>query len=178
MIIKEYTQQIDNIAEWIKTTCTRRSWHKARVDAVLVSDEVLSYHAAYQAAYATHFKALRFSFTEGGVLETMLLDLYHIMHRDKNNSAWNKMRFIYDRDEERPFAAYRWDPDYAWLLSLDEESEEYRALDGRLEQQILSWEGIPQNLPRPWRETRITNIGRTGAIDASLSKEHRYQGQH
>ncbi len=77
--------------------------------------------------------------------------LYHFMQKNENDVPWNKARF--EISSEGDFSIdFKYDEDFAWYKALDIDSHEYDELDIDVINHIKSWDGLPENAPRYWRE--------------------------
>jgi len=76
--------------------------------------------------------------------------LYHFMQKNEQDVPWNKARFEITSDGN--FSVdFKYDADFVWYKSLDIDSQEYDDLDIDIINQIKSWEGLPENFSRYWK---------------------------
>ncbi len=75
--------------------------------------------------------------------------LYKFMQKTPDDVPWNKARFTLTNDGDFDIE-FKLDEDLIWLNNLDADSQEYDDLDINIEDQIRSWEGLPENADRYW----------------------------
>ena len=83
-------------------------------------------------------------------LEVATADLYNFLQKSPDDKPFNKYKFTLNNDGTFKIE-FKYDDDFAYLSSLDAESQEFDdLLELEVVDQIESWEGLPEDFPRPW----------------------------
>ncbi|ABD79598.1 immunity protein YezG family protein [Saccharophagus degradans] len=76
--------------------------------------------------------------------------LFNLMKTQVNATPFNKYKFTLNNDGTFDIE-FKYDEDFAYMKSLDADSNEFdELLDLDVTDLIESWEGLPQDHPRPW----------------------------
>lgn len=76
--------------------------------------------------------------------------LFNLMKSQANPTPFNKYKFTLNHDGTFDIE-FKYDEDYAYMKSLDADSDEFdELLELDLLDQLESWEGLPEDHPRPW----------------------------
>lgn len=76
--------------------------------------------------------------------------LYKLSKKEPNDKPFNKYKFTLNNDGTFDIE-FKYDEDFAYMKSLDADSDEFdELLDLDVTDLIESWEGLPQDHPRPW----------------------------
>lgn len=76
--------------------------------------------------------------------------LYKMMKRNDTDMPWNKARFELEPDGSFDLQ-FKLDKDFIVYKSLDADSPEFDSLSSDFHIKIESWEGLPEDMPRPWK---------------------------
>lgn len=76
--------------------------------------------------------------------------LYELSKKTPNDNPFNKYKFTLNNDGTFDIE-FKYDEDFAYMKSLDADSDEFdEFLELDVTDQIESWEGLPEDHPRPW----------------------------
>ena len=75
--------------------------------------------------------------------------LYHLMQKSPQDVPWNKASFQITAEGDFEID-FKYDEDFAFLNSLDPDNDRYPTSDEILA--IESWEGLPEDAPRYWKQ--------------------------
>ncbi|MDO6422774.1 hypothetical protein [Saccharophagus degradans] len=88
---------------------------------------------------------------EGAVAKTIEASksLYEQHQRTPDDKPFNKYKFTLNNDGTFDLE-FKYDNDFEFIHSIHPDSNEYDAIDTIDMRAIKSWEGLPQDHPRPW----------------------------
>ena len=76
--------------------------------------------------------------------------LFNLLKNKTNDNPFNKYKFTLNNDGTFDIE-FKYDEDFAYMKSLDADSDEFdELLELDVTDQIESWEGLPEDHPRPW----------------------------
>lgn len=139
-----------HIGSRIQQTLPEEGWSVAWIDVLMQRLDVrLTHMDSYKVRGEDEEKD--FDVEEGGnaKIAEAFFALYKVMRKDEDDVPWNKARYTLYPDGEFDIE-FKYDADFAWLKSLDPDSD--RRPKSSVRRQIQSWEGLPEDVERPWQQ--------------------------
>ncbi|MBU2986778.1 hypothetical protein KO528_15545 [Saccharophagus degradans] len=141
------------LAENIVKAIPAPDWDKAEYIAMSQNFE------RHLIEYASYFKIktnenFDFDLDEGSNIPAtgykISMSLFELHKKKQEDKPFNKYKFTLNNDGTFDIA-FKYDEDFAYMKSLDADSDEFDdLLELDVTDQIESWEGLPQDHPRPW----------------------------
>ncbi|MCP4991676.1 MAG: DUF600 family protein [Colwellia sp.] len=129
-------------------------WEHARFDAILLDPEgAMQSRQTYNINQEEHhFNVNKIDgINKNANCGSAFYALYKLMQKDENDVPWNKARFEVTSDGDFEIF-FKYDEDFAWYNNLDPDGKEMDELDVDIIDQIETWEGLPEDFPRCWRD--------------------------
>lgn len=95
------------------------------------------------------YKSMDLTQRELETLQKEFMDLRRIMIDQNGDFLWNKGCFTIGLEDFSIFE-YKLDADMEWLINRGPNNKAYKNIDQQTLVDIMSWEGLPEDHPRPW----------------------------
>lgn len=118
-----------------------------KVDILSTETDVFDFSAKQLTKQmAKEYKCIDLTEQELGILQKEFSDLHQVMVNQHGDSLWNKGCFTIGLEDFSIFE-HKLDADMEWLLY---SGKAHKKIDQKTLLHIMSWEGLPDNHPRPW----------------------------
>lgn len=140
-----------HVGKAIRDAIPEEDWNVAWLDILLDRlDTAITLIQSYKTSTEEAEKDFNVNVSGNADISKAVFALFKLMRKDADDVPWNKARYTLYPDGKFDIE-YKYDPDFAWLKSLDPDSDAYEELDVDIEEQIESWDGLPEDAERPWR---------------------------
>ncbi len=137
------------LLRWVSNAIPDTYWSQYRLHAFVIDSSSISHFLATMPSALSDFASLRLPFSYNATLEKLLLEILQDSIEDPDWPEWNKIKLSYSRELDRFSLITLWDEDWYWLNHIEVDDEFNLAYSANVEEMILSWEGLPTDVPRP-----------------------------